>query len=322
MIPGTIRAALPQDLQQEFDSLARGGFTAIRERNFLHARATFKLLYEILVDRQSAGQSYHKGLPLHNWGVAMLLYLEPLEALKLFLLAYAEDVLTAAYDLEDEADDMPAGQAIRLVYQVRDDLTTAIKKFARDGKRRGGYVPGDPQLILTAALNVVGCRIEEAASTMPELAKRSANNLESLWEKRLFVGGSYASQFAVLNEIKKEVMRWGYDPILASEFDMPPDLIHHHTLMLLHNCEFAIFDISSEAGQLLEVERLRDYEIEPLFVYQRHPDHSEPRISAMLATLIRQRGYETKSYSDIQQVRDHVKAYLEPYFERVDVPST
>lgn len=252
----------------------------------------------------------------------MLLSLEPLEALRLFLLAYVEDVLSARYDHEDEADETPAGQVVRLVYRVRDDLIAAIKKLARDGKKRGGYVPGDPQLILTAALNVTGCAIKQAASTIPELAKRDINNLQSLWEKRVFVGGSYASQFAILNEIKKEVIRWGYDAIIASEFDMAPDLVHHHTLMLLHNCRLAIFDISSEAGQLVEVERSRDYGIPPLFVFQRHPDHPEPRISAMLETLIRQGGYETKPYSDVQQMRDHVKAFLEPHFERVDVPST
>jgi len=322
MISGTRRAELPQDLQEEFDSLAEDGFTAIRERNFLHARATFKLLYEIVLDRQPVGRSYHKGLPLHNWGAAMLLSLEPLMALKLFLLAYAEDVLSAAYDHEDQADETPAGQAVRLAYRVRDDLLAAIKKLARDGKRHGDYVPGDPQFILTAALNDVDCGIEQAASAIPQLAKRDINNLQSLWEKRVFVGGSYASQFAILNEIKKEVVRWGYDAIIASEFDMPPDLVHHHTLMLLHNCTFAIFDISSEAGHLVEVERLRDYGISPLFVFQPHPEHPRPRISAMLETLIRQGGNEPKSYSDVQQLRDHVKAFLEPYFERVYVPST
>lgn len=318
MISRTTRAELPPDLAQKFDSLGQSGLAAIRERNFLEARVQFKYLYETLLNGQPNGESYHKGFPLHNWAIATLLARDPQESLRLFILAFVEDALSQEPSKESDARDTPAGQVVWLLYKVDPKLLTTIEQLSKN--RKPDTIPTDPQELLDEALANTGLTLSKVAQKTPKLAPRDINNLESSWEKRVFIGGNYSSQFAFIQEIALEVSRWGFDPIIASEFTMPTQLIHHHTMMLLHNCKLAIFDISAEAGQLMEIERLRDYELKPLLVYSPNPARPEPRVSSMLSTLMEQGQYDVKPYSNVEQLRDHVKAYLEPYFERVEVP--
>lgn len=311
----TKRVELPPDLAQKFDSLGQSGLAAIRERNFLEARGSFKYLYETLLNSQPNGESYHKGFPLHNWAIATLLARDPQEALRLFILAFVEDALSQEPSKESDARDTPAGQVVWLLYEVDPKLLIAIEQLAR--RHKPDRLLSDPQELLDEVLEQTGLALNNVAAKTIRLAPRDTNNLESSWERRVFIGGNYSTQFAIIQEMAMEVSRWGFDPIIASEFDMPKRLIHHHTMMLLHNCKRAIFEISSQAGQLMEIERLRDYGIEPLLVYSPNPAHQGPRVSSMLDTLMQQGEYTVESYSDVQKLREHVRAYLEPDFERV-----
>lgn len=138
-------------------------------------------------------------------------------------------------------------------------------------------------------------RPEETPAIGQEEEKPS--KFKSDWERHVFVGGNYATHIAELKRIKRVCFDKGYDPVLAKEFKFPPGKVHHHSLMLLHERSKAVFEVSSEAGQLMEIERLRDYEIKPLIVYQ-----VSAHLTKMLEELVGGQDYDIKQYSDDEEL--------------------
>jgi hypothetical protein len=108
---------------------------------------------------------------------------------------------------------------------------------------------------------------------------------------------------ATLREVKKYVSEAGFVPILAFDYDVPLHDVHNYDLRLLHNCKYAIFDETHPAGELMEVERARDYGVGVIVLYQiRDPSQTEPppQITSMLTTLkCEMHGYLT--FSDLKK---------------------
>ena len=98
----------------------------------------------------------------------------------------------------------------------------------------------------------------------------------------------------ILIKIKEVVVRLGYEPVIIDEIDVSGDLIHHHSLMYLHTCKFAIFETTSPGGQLMEVERARDYDIKPLLV-------CTATAAASLSGMIQTIGLKSRTYGDIDK---------------------
>jgi len=302
---------LPPDLAKRYQELARSGFDLLQRHRFLEAEQRFDDLYKLILGAQPTGGRYHKGLPLQNRGAARLFAGDVKQALRSFVLAYTEDLLSLSS--EDEANATPAGQTLIGTYDLRLEFLQRLRALAAESKA-ANQEPGDPEVILRKALQPsaeasVDEALGELVGTWPEVPKRRLEDLNSPWEERVFVGGSY-DQPATLNGIKKAVQRAGHDAILALEFEMPAALIHHHTLLLLHSCKFAIFDLFPEAGQMMEIERLRDYGIKPLLVYQAWAPDQELRGSAMLVTLLKQLGYKVRPYSETGELGKLVDEYL------------
>ena len=90
---------------------------------------------------------------------------------------------------------------------------------------------------------------------------------------------------------------------------MPDADIHHRSLLLLHLCKKAIFEVTSPAGQLMELERCRDYGVRPLILRQVMPttDSADASVSAMIATMADQ---DVRAYSTTPQLKALVKEYL------------
>ncbi len=238
---------------------------------------------------------------------------ETSSAIKNFLLAYTEDVLSKSPGEEDRADEKPAGLVLKLHFEIRPNLLEVIKKLAR-GAKEAKQIVQNPTAILAKALAQVGAdeqQITELCGAIPEIGpKRSLDEPRSPWEYRVFIGGNY-NQLLPLETIKEAVAQPGYDPILAADFEMPEDLIYHHTLMLLHSCKLAIFDISQGNGHLMEIERAFDYGISPLFVYSVMEPRMTPRVSVMLTTRLGQSGYEPQPYRTSDDLWKLVRKYLE-----------
>lgn len=86
----------------------------------------------------------------------------------------------------------------------------------------------------------------------------------------------------VLVEIRDLVTQLGFQPILASEFEMSKEMTHDHSLRLLYECRYAIFEVTSPAGQLIEIEKALSFsEIKVLIIYMSR-DESRKLPSTML----------------------------------------
>ena len=312
---------LPKDLQDQVDRVAFAYEPAIKAGKYDEAFKAYENLWNLLFDKQPHDSRYHKGYPLHNMGYILYLKRMPIEALHYFLLAYIEDLLSEEKGDENKADEMPAGRTLRQAYAVRDDFLGRLKEIVRQKKETREVIqnPGKvleefartrPKAIAVTLPEEIRAVQKEIAGEIPEVPpeeKRQPGMFIEPWEKRVFIGGSY-KEIAVINEIRKQVTSKGYEPVIARDFIIPQDLIHHHSLMLLHECKRAIFDLSQEAGQLMELERFRDYGIKTLVVYQ--SDVGEPRITEMLKSLLYSMTIELKSYKTFNELREHINAFL------------
>lgn len=299
---------LPAEIQQKYAEFDRQGFIHRRMQRWVEAAKVYSKSYQLLLGSQPSGQRFHKGGPLHFLGMCYLYQGQKAEALKYFLLAYVEDLLSKAKGQINIAETEAAALALRTL-KVEEQILSAIKRVAVE-KRTKGIVVSNPEELLAEAIESKGgaAYLRSLSARLPPPAKnRSLAAIDPAWGNRVFVGGNY-NNLATLTEIKEAVLEAGdFDPILANEFEMPEELIHHHTLMLLHNCKHAIFDISFEGGHLMEIERLRDYGIRPLVVYSKLPgDPPRPRVSEMVKTI----GYKPTAYRDMKELRESVIHYL------------
>ena len=125
--------------------------------------------------------------------------------------------------------------------------------------------------------------------------KLKIDEMPGKYEERVFIGGNYDFP-SNLRVIKRHVENLGFRPILAlDDFDVPDIDIHDCDLRLLHNCKYAIFDITHSAGELMEIERCNEYGTRVMVVYQLREKGLEPsQLSKMVLTagfIDRKRGY-------------------------------
>ena len=261
----------------------------------------------MLLDAQPVGKRYHKGHSLHNIGVATFQLGDQQGALNYFVLAYIEDLLSQPEGEEDNADAAPAGRTVRDGYHLHPGLIQALKELIKDTKKRGVVVQ-DPEQILKELDQKLPEFVATKAETPPRDEKpRKPGQFRSEWKDRVFVGGSYSTHIAEILRIGKICEELGFDPVIASRFETEPNRVHHHALMLLHECRRAIFEVSDDVGQLMEIERLRDYQVSALMLCQKDKD----RLSAMLQALFESSDCRFRRYSDIDEMDRYVREFLQ-----------
>jgi len=292
---------LPPDLLRQYQRISGEGAVHQRMLRLKEANESFKELYELLLEKQPTDGRYHKGGPLHLRGITYLYQENPNLAIRYFILAYIEDLLSKKLGEINRAEAEPAALTLR-GFGFKETYLTKIKKKIVDARKQNRLVQ-DPSTILNDLEQK--SNLSSLCRNIPKLSqKRPLGSIQSDWSKRVFVGGNYNNP-ATLYAIKETILREGFDPILAIEFDIPESKIHHHTLMLLHSCRLAVFDVSFEGGHLMEIERLRDYGVECLLVYGSF-DQTPPRVSAMLKTI----GYEPNPYTSQDALIKKVGAFL------------
>lgn len=116
--------------------------------------------------------------------------------------------------------------------------------------------------------------------------KFSLSEIPGKIEDRVFVGGNY-DNVGILRMISQHVSALGYRPIMALDFDVPLSQVHDNDLLLLHNCKYAIFEITLPDGHLMELERAEGYRVKTLAVYQARDKSRRPppTISSMVLSL-------------------------------------
>jgi len=306
-IPAPDRS-IPKEILPDIIECEKEAYVNLRVGRYVQAEELFHLQLNLIIEWQTKkDKPIHKGVPLHMIGIC-LLYQEKNEvALQFFLLAYIEDTLKVGFELESEADLAPASLMLRSAFGIDVDFLKKIKKYVADLKSEGKWSQArDPKKILKTILSMVRppSLLALCKSTPKVAVKQPIDPLPGTWDKRVFIGGDY-DHLPILKEIQEAVIRSEFQPILPYDFTVPANLIHHHDLMLLHCCRLAIFEVSSPAGQLMEIERVKDYEIDAILFYSDRdgPPHS---LTSMISTA----GHKMVPYSDIPELKQKVTKWL------------
>ncbi len=134
--------------------------------------------------------------------------------------------------------------------------------------------------------------------------------LPGTYNRRVFIGGNYAS-ISNLRSIKDAVYRLKADftPILPyDDFQIPPGQVHEADLRLLHNCKYAIFEVTQPGGELFEIARCTEYTVITLLIYQaRGFSEAPPNVKTML---LESGGHEHHNYLNIEQLNQIVDNFL------------
>ena len=304
---------IPLEMRQELDRLRSSAAAAFQLQDWEAASRKLDETYKYLLAQQQRYQTrFHKGWELHNGGIALLSIPHYEEGVRRILLAYVEDALSAEVGHEKVIDDGLAGSVLRGL-KTAAALLNAIQEVANRRKRQELPIPGDPDDVLVEALAELKLNYEEARESLVGPAeksgpspKRAIEDLVRPFEKRCFVGGNYFVGGPYLEETRQIVSKEGFDPIVARDFEMDKGDVHHRSLLLLHLCRKAVFEVSVPAGQLMELERCRDYDIEPLLVRHVLPN-ADPMVSEMIGSMARAR---VSAYSTCEELAELIRDYL------------
>jgi hypothetical protein len=146
--------------------------------------------------------------------------------------------------------------------------------------------------------------------------KLDIDRMPGRFTRRVFIGGDY-DFMACIREIERYVREARYQPIVAIDFNPPKNNIHDYDIRLLCNCKYAIFEITSAAGQYMEIERVRDFRT-VCMVYQKRSEHNSDipsQISSMLTTY----GLENYGYCTFKNLEKIVKQTFLKY-KKNDIP--
>jgi len=313
----------PQELVEELVNLEREAYSSLVIGDFKKAEENYQRQYDLLrarEDKLPADEKYHKGSPLYNWGIALLLHNRLLDGFNKIILAYVEDLLDFS-KLED-ALQAPAFKTLDSYALITKELLKKLELIAKQ-RRETNQVPKNPEEILAQAKNegqadlsaiFTVANIKKTPLTIETLKPLIQDQLEKLGpkEKRVFVGGSYKNM-AVLRYIGKVIEEKGFKPVIpvdlpkvsADDYD---HLIHDVSIEYLKGCTYAIFDVSITNGHLMEIERARDdAHLKVLLTYQRTSANRIPTITQMVMTA----GFRKAGYNNFTEMTIEIGKFLE-----------
>lgn len=141
--------------------------------------------------------------------------------------------------------------------------------------------------------------------------KKSFGEIPGDLENRVFIGGNY-DNMATLNYLKDIVQKSGFISILAYDFEVPVDDISDFDLRLVTACKYAIFEVTTPQGDLMEILRAIDYRNKILLLYQiRDPNNRNmpKNITTMLSTL-KYESLDKKGYCIISELDKIITNWL------------
>ncbi len=144
-----------------------------------------------------------------------------------------------------------------------------------------------------------------------ERQKHSPDRLPGELDRRVFIGGNY-DQIPRLRDIRNAVEDLGFVGIIPrDDVIVPLEEVHDWDLRILHDCRFAIFDVSVPAGEMMEIERVRDYGTQALLIYgsrEQAKDGPPEHITRMIRTF----RLPLKGYPDTEGLKTIVAEFLSP----------
>jgi len=216
----------------------------------------------------------HKGAAYYNLGICHLFEenWDVNKAVYYLVLAHIEDCISNAAATE-VAESMDAARFLKTILEFDSDFLRQIGTHIR--LRKSPWDILNPAEILSTGLSAFTDEAIKEAN-IAELCKNRSFLIprkrpfftDSRWENRVFIGGVYSGQTSNILKIKEFVYRLGFEPVIADDYIKPEEMtIRRFSFMLLHTCKFAIFDVTHPGGQYSEIERAKDYGIEPRVVF-------------------------------------------------------
>lgn len=296
---------LPEEAQKELDDVARKYTFFIHTQQYPEALSIITDLYnKMLAWQQKYGQRFHKGYPIHNIGYILYRQNKTEDALKYFILAYIEDLLSA--ERAEEADATPAGQTLLQGYKYSPESLELLKQKVTELKNEG-RIPLQPEQVIHELEESKTDYKDLQAKITVEPRSRRFTIFDSQWETRVFIGGSGDATINYMRDIVEKI--GDYDPVVAVDFDMPKAMtIYHKCLVLLHSCKYAIFDLSIPGGQIIEIERAPDYGVKTLAVWQADKERS---ITQVLKSCLGDRQIKYKSYTGFPELEGIFREFLQ-----------
>ena len=141
--------------------------------------------------------------------------------------------------------------------------------------------------------------------------------LPKTYDRRIFIGGNYDHPVELrrLREATDQVCRdAGLDFVTIFPLDscnLPKEEIHDWDMRILHNCKYAIFEVSNPGGELMEIERAgAEYKTKTLLLFQaRGPEDAD--VPRHAKTMLLQSGPHTVlGYTDESHSKEIIKDFL------------
>lgn len=312
MIVSTVDRNFPANVRQMFEEIQRNALIAFYRELYQESINSFRQVLEIVIrEQRRTNRAFHKGSIYYDMGRALIGIDDNLEAVRNMLYAYVEDVLNQPSDLEDNADRAPAARFLRDLFVIQLHLLREIKAVSRRVKEseQSWLHAFDPAPLLNEALS----RIDVAPANILSLCERQnlrigqvALGFPQPRDRRVFLGTNYDSHSHLIPEMRIAVMVRNYTPVVTRDVVVPPNTnVHDVSLVLLHTCGRAVFDVTNPAGQVMEIERARDYGVNVLLV-RSDPVSHPPHVSQMISSL----GYPLMAYRDVNALRQAISNFL------------
>lgn len=279
----------PRELREKYNSLELEAINALEVKDFILAENKYRELISAILDFQGRDKRYHKGGPYHQIGYCLFLQNKSAEAFKYFLYAYVEDSITES----NIPLDLPAFKNLKYAYGISvvdlDDLFKDVRASVNTN------IP------------------QKSDDYLEEYFSRGKNikPIDITKDKKVFVGGNYRNIALLrhIEEVVSKISKSSLIPILPVNFsEVSEQKIYQHSMFLLEDCKHAIFEVTFDAGHLMEIEHALKKEHNILLLYQKKykNDQESPPVTKMLL------GHEVKveSYTTIEDLEKAVSGFI------------
>ena len=300
---------IPKDIGPAINGLDAVAHVELRNGNYRRAELFYQRELEIIGQKEKELKaSIHKGSPYFNLGLALFLQNKCKEGLKNILFAYVEDLLHVPFEKEEIADTWPARTFLGKLGITNGDLRALKLKVVGEKANAEKWKKAEPTSL--------GGEMVEKLSQRGEVIKFEKPTPEmfgmgKLPEKKVsvFIGGPFKIA-AYLRELRKIFIqsRPNYISYMSLDFTFEEDRTHDSCMTILSNCGYAIFDVSTEAGQYAEIEHAQLKGIKSILVYSaaEERDLNKPPIPAMIRTV----GFPIKGFRFMNELEDIFKGFL------------
>jgi len=138
--------------------------------------------------------------------------------------------------------------------------------------------------------------------------KHSVDSPPGSIERRVFIGGNYALM-PILRKVEETVLNYGFQPVIAFDFDIPREKTREYTLRLMFQCKYAIFEMTIPNGHLVEHLRAQGFEETSILqVYMAMDENKDP--PKTMSVMSWQVTPPPRGYLTIVELEEIVAAFL------------